>query len=409
MKPFDVMLVAGEASGDKLASELVPALRAGLINHFSRPTHDLQPCHSPLTPRFFGVGGPHMAGAGVEIIQDTTAHAVFGLSEVIRHLAGFRRLFNRLLDLAEERQPDMIILIDSSGFNSRLAAAIQRRVHARRHRFHNWKPRVVYYVSPQVWASRPGRARQLARDIDLLLCIFPFEPGWYARHTPQLRVEYVGHPLVERYAQSPLNTLRGTQSSAVPLVLILPGSRPQELRHHLPPIMEALQILLLKRAVRIRMILPNQNLHALAHAHASQVHDLEIRIGRLAESLAEADIAIASSGTVTMECAFFAVPTVVVYRVSWSTYLVARHLVRVPFIAMPNLLARAAVYPEFIQGNVTANNIARAALELLMNNRRRVAIQRQLKRVIHSLGPPGACHRAAQAILRLLPNSSTHP
>jgi lipid-A-disaccharide synthase len=409
MKPFVVMLVAAEASGDKLAAELVDAIRPSLLEHLHRLSPDLQPCHTPLAPRFFGVGGPHMAAAGVELLEDTVTHAVFGLGEVLLHLAAFRRLLRRLVQLARQLQPDLVVLIDSSGLNLRLAAAIRRRVRSRSTPFHNWRPRIVYFVSPQVWASRPGRAFQLERDVDLVLSIFPFEPRWYARRTPNLPVEFVGHPLVDRYAHALHRAPRPAPVSAIPLLLLLPGSRPQELRRHLPPMIDAVQTILVKRAVRLRMILPNESLCAIAQPFTNNVPGLETRVGGLAESLAQADIAIASSGTVTLECAFFGVPAVVIYRVAWPTYVIGRQLVDVPFVAMPNLLADAPIFPEFIQNQASPENIARATLDLLMDDRRRTAIQRKLKRVIRSLGPPGATHRAARAILRLLAQPPATP
>jgi lipid-A-disaccharide synthase len=402
MKPFTVMLAAGESSGDRLAAELVDSLRSALLLNLSTISPDLQPRHTPIAPRFFGVGGPHMAAAGVELHHDATTHSVFGLSEIVRHLRTFHQLFRHLLNLASQRQPDLIVLIDNSGFNRRLAAAIQRRVRSRRRSFNNWRPRIVYYVSPQVWASRPGRAYQLARDVHLLLSIFPFEPDWYANRIPQFPVEFVGHPLIDRYAHTPRTS---ESSSTIPLVLLLPGSRTQEIRRHLPPMIDALQTITLKRAVRARMILPNDSLVTLARHYTSAVPNLEIRPGGLAESLSEATIAIASSGTVTLECAFFGVPTVVLYRVSWPTYFIARQVVKVDHIAMPNILSHATVYPEFIQGDVTAENIAREAIDLLMNTERRASIQLSLQQAIQTLGPPGASHRAAHAILKLLASS----
>jgi lipid-A-disaccharide synthase len=412
MKSLTVMLVAGEASGDKLAAELVQALRPALIDHLARFTTDFQPCQTGLDPRFFGAGGPQMAAAGVELIEDTTSHAVFGLSEVLRHLETFRRLLQRLVRIAAERQPDLIILVDSSGFNRRLAAALRKSMRSRRQSFNNWNPRIVYYVSPQVWASRPGRARQMARDIDLLLAIFPFEPDWYARYVPDFHVEFVGHPLVERYPRAlaaPAPSASNQPDPNLPLALLLPGSRVQELRRHLPPMLDALQEVRKKHALRVRMVLPSASLQSLATQYTASWPDLEICVGGLAESLSEARIALASSGTVTLECALFNVPAVVIYRVSWPTYLVARQIVHVPFVAMPNLLANAAVYPELIQGNVTAENIAREALDLLSNEPRRERIRQQLQQVIASLGPPGASQRAARSILRLLNSHSTTP
>jgi lipid-A-disaccharide synthase len=177
MKPKTFMLIAGEASGDLLAAELVPALRARLVKAGAAPTADGQPLRTALTPRFFGAGGPHMAKAGVELAFDLTAHSVIGFSEVLKKYFEFRRLFNQLLKLALDRQPDVIMGVDYGGFNLRFAQAIKRIVRRRRNEFNNWNPRFVQYVSPQVWASRPWRAYQLAADCDLLLSIFPFEPG----------------------------------------------------------------------------------------------------------------------------------------------------------------------------------------------------------------------------------------
>ena len=144
-----------------------------------------------------------MAAAGVDIAFDLTRHAVVGFTEVLRRILHFRRLLQSLLTLACARQPDVLIGVDFSAFNRRLMRAVHRRLTAQSGPFHNWHPQFVQYVSPQVWASRPGRADGLARDLDLLLCLFPFEKSWYARRVPQLRVEWVGHPLLDRHAARP--------------------------------------------------------------------------------------------------------------------------------------------------------------------------------------------------------------
>ena len=140
-----------------------------------------------------------MAGAGVDLAFDLTEHAVVGIAEVLKNYAKFRRLFHQLLNLALEKKPDAIICVDFSGFNRRFAHAVrQRQLTADP----NWRPRIIQFVSPQVWASRPGRSRAMARDFDLLLSIFPFEKQWYAQHAPELRVEFVGHPMIDRHGGS---------------------------------------------------------------------------------------------------------------------------------------------------------------------------------------------------------------
>src|ERR1035438_4039049 len=227
------MLIAGEASGDVLAAELVRALRQELAELESIPTMDYQPLHASLEPRFFGAGGPRMAAAGVELAFDMTAHSVIGMSDVLKNYLKFRRLFHQLYQLALERQPDAIICVDFSGFNRRFAHAIRQYTRGHSDWFHDWSPRIIQYVSPQVWASRESRAYQVARDYDAVLSIIPFEKDWYAKRVPQLRVEFVGHPIAERYGEGEGARGEGRRAKGTPLVLLLPGSRTSELARHL--------------------------------------------------------------------------------------------------------------------------------------------------------------------------------
>ena len=398
------MFIAGEPSGDVLAAELVHALRVESRSAPPATTTDLQPLRAGLAPQFLGAGGAQMQAAGVELALDLTAHAVVGLGEALQGYLKFRRLFAQMLRLALERQPEVIVLVDFSGFNRRFAAAVRRYVHARSGPFQNWRPKMVYYVSPQVWASRPGRASTLARDVDLLLSIFPFEKAWYAQRVPQLRVEFVGHPLVDRYGAPTRRPAHPERQAQPPLVLLLPGSRDAELRRHLPVLLPAAQQLAARHPVRFRMILPNETLVTRTKPLVQSLEfEIQIQAGGLAEALAEADLALAKSGTITLECAAFGVPAVVFYKTSWPTYLAGRLGVTVKYLAMPNLLAGEAVFPELIQNAATADNLTREALDLLTNTTRRESVQAKLARVVSSLGPPGAAQRAARAILSLLP------
>lgn len=402
MKPKTFMLIAGEASGDMLAAELVRALRQEFADQPAVPTADYQPLHTGLAPRFFGAGGPHMAAAGVDLDFDLTAHSVIGLSDALVNLLKFRRLFHRLFRLALERQPDAIICVDFSGFNRRFAHAIQRHARAHAGWFHAWRPRLIQYVSPQVWASREGRARQMARDYELLLSIFPFEKDWYAQRVPQLRVEFVGHPIVDRYGEGRGASGEARGARTTPVLLLLPGSRPAELRRHLPVLIEALALIRAKLPeVRTRMVLPNQPLIEQARALRLPAN-LETRVGDLPEALAATDVAIASTGTVTTECAWFGVPTVALYKTSWTTYQIGRRIVKVKYLTMPNLLADEPVFPEFIQAAANPDNIARATVELLRDAPRRARIKARLAEIATSLGAPGASRRAAQAVLHTL-------
>jgi lipid-A-disaccharide synthase len=383
------MLIAGEASGDLLAAELVSALRSALKRG-----------GDGSSPQFFGAGGPKMAASDVELAVDLTQHAVTGLSDVLLNFLKFRRLFQQLLALAIERQPDVIIGVDYGGFNLRFGHAIKQYV--RNNPFSKWNPKIIQFVSPQVWASRPGRAKLLEADYDLLLSIFPFEKDWYAQRAPKLRVEFVGHPMVERFQKAEGRRQKAVGSAASPLILLLPGSRTSELNRHLPVMLDALEFIQRRLPEsRARMVLPNPALKELAEKLSAPPPDIETQVGNLPQALAQADVAIASTGTVTMECAFFGVPAVTLYKTSWSTYQIARWLVTVKSLTMPNLLANEEVYPEFVQNAATPANVAGAALELLQDESRRQKIKVQLAGIITSLGGPGACERAATAILGL--------
>ncbi len=373
------MLIAGEASGDTLGAELIDGLKqeAGV-----RKT------------TFFGVGGAKMQSAGMELIFDFTRNAVFG-AEAFKRIFEFRKRFKELLRIAIARQPDVIVCVDFAGFNRRFARAAKQFVRGRGGA--QWQPKIVQYVSPQVWASRPRRAELMARDFDLLLTIFPFEKAWYAKRTPNLHVEFVGHPMVNRYAGQ---VSQQATANVEPIIVFLPGSRPSELKRHLPIMSEVLRrIRAAVPAARATMVLPD----SLAKA-ARQIGlppEFEVR-PNLAEELARADLAIAKSGTITLECAFFRVPTVALYKTSWLTYEVARRIVQVKWIAMPNILANEEVFPEFVQTAATAENIAGTALELLRDSARRNTVKAKLGVIAASLGEPGAARRAAGQILRLL-------
>ncbi|PYM11105.1 MAG: lipid-A-disaccharide synthase, partial [Verrucomicrobia bacterium] len=366
-------LIAGEASGDLLAAELVKALKQ---------SPEVQAMAFP--PAFFGAGGPEMAEAGVELAVDLTQHSVIGLFDALKKYREFKPIFDQLFLLALERGPDAIICVDFSGFNHRFAHAVKNHVRAREGTFLNWNPKIVQYVSPQVWASRPGPRVQ------------------------KLRVEFVGHPMVERFTNYE-SRITSQHPNDEPIInrpwqiLLLPGSRVTELRRHLPLLTAtARKIRETKPETRFKMVLPGEELKRLADQPSTRLSDLQIQIGGLAQALAETDLAITKSGTVTLECAYSGVPAVVFYKTSLLSYLAGRMAVSVEHLAMPNLLAGEEVFPEFIQHDATAENIARAALELLNNAGRRNVVKTKLARIIKSLGGPGASRRAAAAVLSLL-------
>jgi lipid-A-disaccharide synthase len=400
VKPLSIMVIAGDPSGDLLAAELVAALREKVLARTETDSLDVQPLHTALAPRFFGAGGPKMAAAGVEQVFDLTQHSVIGFAEVLKNLGKFKRLFKQLLQVALDRQPDVVIGVDYGGFNLRFAQAVRAAARRQRNVFCNWNPIIVQFVSPQVWASRASRAYTLAENHDLLLSIFPFEQAWYAQRVPKLRVEFVGHPMVGRSQRS---EVRG-QRSVTPCVLMLPGSRVDEVRRHWPVVVGAFELLRQKLpSLTGKMILPNQQLADATKSNGLPT-GLEIQVGGLSEALASADLAITKSGTVTMECALHGVPAVVFYKTSWPTYFIGKQIVTVKYLAMPNLIADEMIYPEFVQQAATPENISAAALELLRNEQRRTVVRGKLAQVIESLGKPGAPQRAAAAIVSLLPH-----
>ena len=399
------MLVAGETSGDLLASELVLALRERLPD-----------------AKFFGAGGAKMGTAGVELAFDLTQHAVVGITDVLQNYFKFRALFNRLLALAIEHKPDVVIGVDYGGFNLRFGHAVKEYV--RSHPDAKWDPKIVQFVSPQVWASRPGRAKLLEADCDLLLSIFPFEKAWYAERAPKLKVDFVGHPMLDRI-HKPGHSMR--KPDAGPTVLLLPGSRKSELEQHLPVLIGAAELIQeAEPDCQFQIVLPDEKLlkglrwqfaertGAIYRLNDSptpgQVDylasktglNLKTQIGNLPDVLAQADVAIASTGTVTMECAYFGVPTVTLYKKPLLGLALAWRIITVKSLTMPNLLADEEVYPEFIQDAASPEKISRAALELLQSEYGRKQIKAQLAQIISSLGEPGASRRAAAAIIKLL-------
>ena len=385
-----VLMIAGEASGDALGSELIEAMQA-------EPGGDLID--------FIGAGGPKMATAGQHAELDLTQHAVVGIWEVLKNYGKFRQLFRQLLDLATRREPDAIVLIDYPGFNLRFAGAI-RNYQSSGGAFRDWQPKIICYVSPQLWAWREGRVHAIARDIDLMLSIFPFEKEWYAERVPEFPVEFVGHPLVDRFPLAkpdgksvPLDPDLFTEE---PTVLLLPGSRRREIDKHLPVMLEAAVIFSEKIKTHLRMVLPSNEMLELARRHIPTDIKIDLQVGDLAKALGQASLAIASSGTITMECAWFRVPTVVLYKTSPLTHALGRTLVKVPYLAMPNLLAGEELFPEFIQSAANADNLAEASLRLLRDRSERTRILDGLELVAAQLGESGAASRTARAVLDTL-------
>ncbi|HIG29481.1 MAG TPA: lipid-A-disaccharide synthase [Verrucomicrobiales bacterium] len=398
-----IMIIAGEASGDTLAAELIRAIRQSRLN----PPLSRKNSGGQIEAKFFGAGGPKMEAAGFDLEIDLTRHAVVGIWEVIKQYSHFKKIFDRLLKLAYDRLPQAVILVDYPGFNLRFAKALKKMVRNSSGPFSNWDPKIIYYVSPQIWAWHESRIKQIAKDIDLILSIFPFEKKWYADRTSSLRVEYVGHPILDRFQSTLEDTRQNDTENDKRLfkAILLPGSRKKELNAHLPEMLGALQELKDIDSWSFNLVIPNETLLPIVTSWMNRIstpRNFSVSCGHLERNLRESDIAIASSGTVTMECAFFGVPTIVLYKTSWITYKLGRMLIKVPYLAMPNLLAEEEIYPELIQDDATPEKIHEWMLKFKNNPEQRRQIQRKLKIVITSLGQPGAAVRAAGIITDLL-------
>ena len=382
------MFIAGEVSGDARAAQLIEAIRE------QAGEHGLTKC------AFFGAGGPAMRDAGADLAIDMTRHTVLGLWAIIGSYFQQKKLFHQLLRLAVTRQPDFIVLVDYGVFNRLFAQAIRKVL--RESPDIDWEPKIVYYVSPQVWASRAKRALQLERDVDLMLSIIPFEKDWYARKTPKLRVEWVGHPLVDMHAEALQRVDPRKSPGDSPTVLLLPGSRRSELKRHLPTILPAARRLVDELGAKLVMVLPSEEKRVLLEPFLAGAPLIDVRIGGLDEAMLEADLAIASSGTVTHELALFQVPTVVIYKVNGLFFAIGKRVATVKYLALPNLIAEEEVYPECLQGDATPEKIFAAAQSILTDETLRGEMRQKLAAVARALGEPGAAERAARHVLGLI-------
>jgi lipid-A-disaccharide synthase len=378
-----LMLVAGEASGDKHGALLVEALRA------LKPQTEFE---------FFGAGGDEMRAAGVETLVDAREVAIMGVLEVAASLKKFLRAFRLLRDAARERKPDAVILIDWPEFNLRLARRLTRD-----------RQRVIYYISPQVWAWRSYRVRQIRRDVEKMLVILPFEQDYYGARGVQ--VEYVGHPLLDSVRVSATRAefcAKYHFNPSNPLVALLPGSRRKELHYILPPMIEAARLLHSSRP-DIQFLLPLAP--TITRAEADQVMAESGGAVRVIErdthnAIAASDLSLVASGTATLETAIIGTPLIVVYKASQLNWWLFKPLINVPFVGMPNLIAGREVAPELLQDALNAGNLAQQITALLDDPQRLRQSRAELAAVRARLGEANASERAAQAVLDLLSRKS---
>ncbi len=364
-------MVAGEASGDGRGAELMEALKSRVSD-----------------VEFYGAGGPRMRAIAGNHFQDWSDRAVVGIVDVIKNYGYFKKQFDGMLAEVSRLNPDGIVFIDYPGFNLRLAAAVKKKRLA---------TRVIYYISPQVWAWHRGRIPKMARIIDLMICIFPFEKALYERSG--LKTVFVGHPLLDSLAARRVASCREAD-----LIGIFPGSRRKEIEKIFPVMIEAAQAM--KRSH------PKLRFEAAAISDAmAQVMSGTLQKRGLTETfcsiksgdshglMQRATAGMVASGTATLEAAYFGLPFVILYRVGPITLLLGHLVVKVPFLGMVNILAGREIAREFLHSRMTPAPVAEEMLRLFEHEEAREQVCQDLSRVVGALGEGGAGARAAEAIL----------
>jgi lipid-A-disaccharide synthase len=324
----------------------------------------------------------------MEILVDAKDMAVLGLWEVLKRYGHFKRIFEDMTRVALERKPDAVLLVDYPGFNLRFAA-----------RMHAAGIKVLYYVCPQVWAWHRSRIAKMAEIVDRLMVIFPFEVDVFKG--TGLKVDFVGHPLVEEAEKALVEPLQPLPWKGQPRIALLPGSRKQEIERILPPMLGAASILRKKYPEASFIVAAaSEEMDRLIHAKlGSRPSTLPIVTGATRQVLRQADAAMVASGTATLETAMMGCPMTVVYRTAALTYYIGRMLVQVPHLGMVNLIAGRGLCPEFIQGAATPSNLAAAIEPLASDGPARRAMVQGLAEVRSKLGRGGAAERAAAVVL----------
>jgi lipid-A-disaccharide synthase len=372
MKSKTIYFVAGELSADNHAAALMRSLRE---------------FDTDIT--FIGRGGPQMRAIAGEQFKDWIGDAaILGLWEVVRKYRYFREQFREALKEIEESKPEAVVLIDYPGFNLRLARALRKQ---------SPQAKIIYYISPQVWAWNRGRLKKMARFLDLMLCIFPFEADLYNKSG--LRTVFVGHPMIERLRAQKINIERDPN-----LLGLFPGSRLREVRKIFPVMLESVrQLQKQTRNMRFEIAAASAELaRKMTEMLDQRPQDrqvIEIKVGETAAIMQRAFAGIVASGSATLEAAYFQLPFVLIYKVAWPTYLAGRLVVKVKYLGMPNVLADKEVVPEFIQHRAKPSSIIQALRRLVENAHARQRMISEFDATVGKLGEGGASEKAARAII----------
>jgi lipid-A-disaccharide synthase len=393
-----LLIVAGEPSGDIHAANLIMALQK------QSPGIEL-----------VGMGGPRMKEAGANILFDITGTDIVGFTEALTHLKRLKKLLQGLSELIDAEAPDGVVLIDYPGFNLRLASRAKKR-----------GVKVIYYISPQVWAWGKGRIKKIARLVDKMIVILPFEEEFYSHE--KIKVEFVGHPLLDTIGpfpsgQAPLIHSRGERHHFVTevhrnfqeyeltgqahneAIAILPGSRQQEVRRHLSLMLDAASLMRKERpelqfVVLLAPSISPSVITAMSPLQGIRIIDLaQESPQKKYEVMAAAPLLLIASGTATLEGACVGTPMLIIYKVSFLTWLLSKALIRIPYIGLVNVVAGKKIAPEFLQFDARPERIAKTALDLLSDKEKMNTMRKELKEVRAKLGTPGASERAASIIL----------
>ncbi|HZC34073.1 MAG TPA: lipid-A-disaccharide synthase [Chthoniobacterales bacterium] len=366
-------IIAGESSGDAHAAVLM---------------HELLSLRSDI--QFYGAGGPKMREVGGSHIFEWTQEAVVGLWDVLAKYPYFRTQFYRMYREICRLLPDAVIFVDYPGFNLRLANYLHRK---------GYPGKKIYYISPQVWAWNRGRIGKMARYLDLMMCIFPFEKPLY--EASGLRTEFVGHPMI-----ADLEAKRVAVKRDPNLIGLFPGSREREVRRIFPIMLQAAGIVQQRDpSIRFEVSAASDKLRELIEdiAERSGFSGIFVGVRHSVELMQRAFVGMVASGTATMEASFFRFPFVLLYKVSWLTFIPGRLLVKVNYLGMPNILAaKPPIIPEFIQHRAIPEHIADSVWSLYSDAVVRADMIKSMDEIILQLAEGEAGHRAAEVVLQEL-------
>jgi len=373
MSAGKIFISAGELSGDLHGGKLVAALK------------NLNPDLSVSA-----IGGDNMANAEAQLLFHIRETSFMGFAEVIKHLPFIARLFRQTLQHIDEFKPDVVVLIDYPGFNLRLAKALHCR-----------KIPVVYYIAPQVWAWHQSRVKKIRRYTREVLCILPFEAPWF--NVRNVKATYVGHPLLDQI-DAPAQTTVLDFGDGRPLLGLFPGSRRQEVEKHLPLMIAAVQDMRAELPEIQAAVAVANDIDPTVYQQQFQFEWLTWHKNRNRQLMAAADVLIMASGTATLEATIANKPFIVIYRMAPLSYWLGKKVIRVPFIAIANLIAGKKGVTELIQQDANVENISSEVLKIIRDNNYANQMRIFMQDVNRQLGEPGASTRAARIILNYLPN-----